>query len=174
MISQKLSIRRATSDDDSLIADIGARTFETAFGADNRLDDMEQYLSMNFSKTYIRAQLSDPSSIFLLAYEDCKAVGYVMLCVSKKPISVTGTKPIELVRLYIEEEIIGKGYGSALMSSCLEEAEKNGHRTIWLGVWQKNLRAIMFYEKWEFTKVGTKEFILGSDLQHDYIMARPV
>ena len=36
---------------------------------------------------------------------------------------------------------------------------------IWLGVWEKNLRAIRLYEKWGFKKVGTKEFILGSDLQ---------
>ena len=174
MISQKLSIRRATPGDASLIADIGAITFEASFGADNRLEDMEQYLSLSFSKVHIEAQLADPSSIFLLAYEDCKAVGYVMLRVSKKPISVIGTKPVELVRLYIEEEIIGKGYGSALMNSCLKEAKKNEHRTIWLGVWEKNLRAIRFYEKWGFTKVGTKEFVLGNDLQNDHIMARPV
>jgi ribosomal protein S18 acetylase RimI-like enzyme len=174
MISQKLSIRRATPNDASLIADIGAITFEASFGADNRLEDMKQYLSLSFSKAHIEAQLADPSSIFLLAYEDCKVVGYVMLRVSKKPISVIGTKPVELVRLYIEEEIIGKGYGSALMNFCLKEAKKNGHRTIWLGVWEKNLRAIRFYEKWGFAKVGIKKFVLGSDLQNDHIMARPV
>ena len=174
MISQKLKIRRATIDDAILIASLGARTFEASFGADNRLEDMEQYLSLSFSETHIEAQLSDLSSIFLLAYEKCKAVGYVMLRVSKKPISVNGSKPVELVRLYIEEEIIGKGYGSALMNSCLEEAKKKGHRTIWLGVWEKNLRAIRFYEKWGFKKVDTKDFVLGSDLQHDHIMARPI
>jgi ribosomal protein S18 acetylase RimI-like enzyme len=174
MFSQKISIRRATPDDASLIANIGARTFEASFRADNRLEDMERYLSLSFSKAHIAAQLADPSSIFLLAYEECKAVGYVMLRASKKPISVTGTKPVELVRFYVEEEIIGKGYGSALMNSCLEEAKKNGYRTIWLGVWEKNLRAIGFYEKWGFTKVGTKSFVLGSDLQNDHIMARPV
>lgn len=174
MIIHKFSIRRARPDDASLITEIGASTFEASFGADNRLEDMEQYLSLSFSKAHIDAQLADPSSIFLLAYEDCKAVGYVMLRVSKNPISVTGTKPVELVRLYIDEEIIGKGYGSALMNFCLKEAKKNGHRTIWLGVWEKNLRAIRFYEKWGFTKVGTKEFVLGSDVQNDHIMARPV
>ncbi len=174
MISQKLSIRRATPDDSSLIADIGAITFEASFGANNRLEDMEQYLSLSFSKAHIEAQLAEPSTIFLLAYEDCKAVGYVMLRVSKKPMPVIGPKPVELVRLYIEEEIIGKGYGSALMNSCLKEAKKNGRRTIWLGVWEKNLRAIRFYEKWGYTKLGTKEFVLGSDLQNDHIMARPV
>ena len=174
MISQKFSICRATPDDSSLIADIGASTFEASFGANNRLEDMEQYLSLSFSKAHIEVQLAEPSTIFLLAYEDCKAVGYVMLRVSKKPMVVIGPKPVELVRLYIEEEIIGKGYGSALMNSCLKEAKKNGRRTIWLGVWEKNLRAIRFYEKWGFTKLGTKEFVLGSDLQNDHIMARPV
>lgn len=97
-----------------------------------------------------------------------------MLRVSKGPVPVTGTKPVELVRIYIEEEFIGKGYGPALMKSCLEEAKSNGHRMIWLGVWEKNLRAIRFYEKWGFTIVGTKEFILGRDLQNDHIMARPI
>ena len=174
MINQKLSIRRATPDDAGLIADLGARTFEASFGADNRPEDMEQYISLNFSETHIAAQLSDPSSIFLLAYAECQAVGYVMLRAGKKPVSVTGTKPVELVRLYVEEELKGRGYGSALMNSGLEEAKKNGHHTIWLGVWEKNLQAIRFYEKCGFTIVGTKEFVLGSDLQHDHIMARPV
>lgn len=174
MISQKLSIRRATLDDASLIADIGARTFEVSFRTDNRMKDMEQYLSLSFSKTHIEAQLADPSSVFLLAYEDSKAVGYAMLRASKKPNSVNGTKAVELVRIYVEKEIIGKGYGSALMDFCLEEAKKNGYHTIWLGVWEKNLRAIRFYGTWGFTKVGTKEFVLGSDLQTDHIMARPV
>lgn len=174
MISQKISIHRATPDDASLIAALGARTFEASFGVDNRPEDMEQYLSQNFSEAHIEAQLADPSSVFLLVYDDSKAVGYAMLRLSKKPVSVTGTKPVELVRIYVEKEIIREGYGSTLMNSCLEEAKKNGHRTIWLGEWEKNLRAIRFYRKWGFTKVGTKEFVLGNDLQKDHIMARPV
>jgi ribosomal protein S18 acetylase RimI-like enzyme len=174
MNSQTLRIHQATPDDAELIARIGARTFEASFGADNRPEDMERYLSRSFSKVYIAAQLADPSSIFLLAHKEGKAVGYLMLRESKKPISVTGTKPVELVRLYVEEESIGKGYGSALMNACLETAKKNGYGTIWLGVWEKNLRAIGFYEKWGFTKIGKKDFVLGSDLQKDHIMARPV
>jgi len=174
MIIQKLNIRRATPEDASLIADIGVRTFEDSFGPDNRLEDMEQYLSMSFSKVHIEAQLSDPASVFLLAYENEKAVGYVMLRMSKTPNAVSGANPVELVRFYVEAKSIGKGYGSALMDACLEEAKKDRHRTIWLGVWEKNQQAIRFYEKWGFTKVGTKEFVLGSDLQNDHIMARPI
>jgi ribosomal protein S18 acetylase RimI-like enzyme len=174
MIIPKLNIRRATTDDVVVIADIGARTFEASFGADNRLKDMQQYLALSFSPAYLESQLSDPASIFLLAYEDDRIVGYAMLRKSKKPVSVPDPKPIELVRFYVEADIIGKGYGSALMHVCLQEAQKNGHRTIWLGVWEKNQRAIRFYRKWGFTKVGTQEFVLGSDLQNDHILARPV
>lgn len=174
MTRQKLIIHRATRRDAGLIADLGHRTFKASFGADNRPEDMEQYLSLNFSKAHIEEQLSDPASIFLLAHKNARAVGYAMLYTGDTPESIPGTKPVELVRFYIEAEIIGKGYGSALMQLCLETAQKNGHRTIWLGVWEKNLRAIRFYEKLGFRKVGTKEFILGSDLQKDHIFARPV
>lgn len=170
----ELNIQPASPDDAGIIADMGARTFEAAFRADNRPEDMQQYLSLNFSPARIKEQLSDPASIFLLAYENDRTVGYAMLRKSKKPVSISGPKPVELVRFYVEAGIIGKGYGSALMKSCLEEAKKSGHRTIWLGVWEKNRRAIKFYQKWGFTKVGFQKFVLGSDLQNDHILARSV
>ena len=174
MANQKLTLRRATRRDAGLIADLGYRTFKASFWADNRPEDMEQYLSQNFSKARIESQLAEPDSIFFLACEKGKEIGYIMLRTAETPDSVTGTKPVELVRIYIEESIIGKGYGSAIMQSCLEAAKSDGHRTIWLGVWEKNLRAIRFYEKWGFKKVGTQKFVLGSDVQNDYILARPI
>ncbi|MFA9491557.1 MAG: GNAT family N-acetyltransferase, partial [Anaerolineales bacterium] len=83
-------------------------------------------------------------------------------------------KPIELVRIYVEEEVVGQGLGSALMKACLEEIKTNGLGTIWLAVWQKNQRAIDFYKRWGFEKVGVKEFVVGSDVQDDFIMERSV
>jgi ribosomal protein S18 acetylase RimI-like enzyme len=168
----ELKIQRATPDDAGVIADMGARTFEAAFGADNRPEDMQQYLSLNFSPARIKEQLSDPAATFLLVCENKKPVGYAVLRVSKNHISKIDPDAVELVRFYVESEIIGRGYGSALMRACLEEALQNGHRTIWLGVWEKNQRAIRFYRKWGFTKMGTQEFILGSDLQRDYVLVR--
>jgi ribosomal protein S18 acetylase RimI-like enzyme len=58
------------------------------------------------------------------------------------------------------------------MRACLEEARKMGHATIWLGVWEKNERAIRFYDKWGFRKIGEKQFVLGRDVQTDFIMER--
>jgi ribosomal protein S18 acetylase RimI-like enzyme len=40
----------------------------------------------------------------------------------------------------------------------------------WLGVWEKNLRAIRFYEKNDFVKFGQHIFHLGDDPHTDVMM----
>jgi ribosomal protein S18 acetylase RimI-like enzyme len=120
----------------------------------------------------IERELADPLSIFLLAYQDKRPVGYARLSVGRKPDFVESPDPIELVRIYVETNLIGSGYGSALMQACLEAAQRAGYRSIWLGVWERNVRAIKFYEKWGFKKLGDQEFILGKDIQNDWVMGR--
>jgi ribosomal protein S18 acetylase RimI-like enzyme len=41
-------------------------------------------------------------------------------------------------------------------------------------VWQINLRAITFYERAGFARVGEQTFMLGDDPQTDFVLARPV
>ena len=46
--------------------------------------------------------------------------------------------------------------------------------TLWLGVWERNVRAQAFYRKQGFTVVGSQIFRLGSDPQRDLVMAKGV
>jgi ribosomal protein S18 acetylase RimI-like enzyme len=41
---------------------------------------------------------------------------------------------------------------------------------VWLGVWENNPRALAFYQKFGFNKVGHHVFQLGNDPQHDWIL----
>jgi len=43
---------------------------------------------------------------------------------------------------------------------------------VWLGVWEKNNRAISFYKKWGFEKFGEHSFTLGDDIQNDWLMKK--
>jgi diamine N-acetyltransferase len=172
MQDRHLVIRRAALEDAALIAEFGARTFEATFGADNRPQDIRQYIAENFSPQQIERELVDPSSIFLLAYEDERLIGYAKLCDGEKPDFVNSPDPIELVRIYVESNLIGAGYGSAIMQACLDAAQDAGYHSIWLGVWEKNLRAIKFYKKWGFVELGTHVFILGEDAQNDLVLGR--
>ena len=56
------------------------------------------------------------------------------------------------------------------MQASIKEAKDKGFDCLWLGVWENNKRAILFYEKWGFNKVGSHVFMLGKDAQNDFIM----
>jgi ribosomal protein S18 acetylase RimI-like enzyme len=169
-------IRHAVVDDAQLLAELGARTFSETFAADkrNRPEDIAAYLASSFGQGQQGAELSDSRSTFLIAEVDGVAVGYAKLRTGRAPRGVTGEKPTELVRLYVSQEWHGRGIGPALMRACIDEAKRRGYRTLWLGVWEHNQRALAFYRKWEFREAGQHIFQLGDDPQTDILMERSV
>jgi diamine N-acetyltransferase len=169
-----LMVRRASLEDASLLAELGARTFSETFAADNTPHDMTAYLAANFNLAQQTAQLNDRASTFLIAEVTGLAVGYAQLHAGAPAEGVAGPRPIELVRLYVSSEWLGRGVGEALMRACVDEARQTGHGTIWLGVWEQNGRAQAFYRKWDFHAVGEHVFQLGSDAQRDILMERAV
>jgi GNAT superfamily N-acetyltransferase len=170
----RLTIRRATPADAPLLAAIGAAAFVDTFAADNRAEDMEAYLAEAFGERVQRAELTDPDCTVFFAELDGQTVGYTMLREGDVPECVGDAGAIEVARLYAMQRWIGTGVGAALMQRCLDEAAGRGRMTIWLGVWERNARAIAFYRRWQFADVGSQTFQLGSDLQTDRIMARRV
>lgn len=167
-----LTIRRGTLADAALLSELGARTFSETFAAANTPEDMAKYVATSFSLAQQTSELEDPASIFLIAEVDGRAAGYAKLHDGEPEKGVKGTNPIELVRLYVSRDWLGRGIGEQLMRACIEEAEQAGHETIWLGVWERNGRAQAFYRKWNFRTVGEHVFQLGSDLQRDIVMER--
>lgn len=167
-----VTTRRANSDDANLLAELGARTFRETFAADNTREDMAAYLASSFNLAQQTAELAHPASTFMIAEVDGVAAGYAKLLAGEPAEGIEGAKPIELVRLYVLREWLGRGVGEALMRACLDEARKAGYETLWLGVWERNERAKAFYRKWDFRAVGEHMFQLGSDPQRDILMER--
>jgi GNAT superfamily N-acetyltransferase len=157
-----------------LLAELGARTFSETFAADNTPEDMAAYLAASFNPAQQTAELTDPASTFLIAEVGGLAAGYARLQAGGPAEGIEGAKPVELVRLYVLREWLGRGVGGALMDACVAEARRAGHGTIWLGVWERNGRAQAFYRKWNFRAVGEHVFQLGSDPQTDILMERAV
>jgi ribosomal protein S18 acetylase RimI-like enzyme len=165
-----VTIRRATSQDTALLADLGARAFSVAFAKDNTPEDMADYLQNNFSHEKIAAELADADSTFFIAETEQQACGYAKLKKGELPVSVSNSNTIELERLYTLPEYFGKGVGEALMKTCFDDAKQSGFEAVWLGVWEHNLRARAFYRKLGFREIGDKIFQLGSDTQTDKVM----
>lgn len=168
------NIRYGTPSDNALLAEIGAETFYDSFAEQNTSGNIAAYLSASFSPEKQALELNDPASKFLILEMEGQVAGYARVDFGHAPESVMGQRPMELARIYARKAWIGKGIGAQLMQACLGEAKQAGCDVVWLGVWKMNPRAIAFYKKWGFVKVGAQEFRLGDDVQHDLIMARPV
>jgi diamine N-acetyltransferase len=169
-----LTIRRGTLADAGLLSELGARTFSETFAADNTPEDLAAYVATSFNLARQTSELEDPASTFLIAEVEGHAAGYAKLHDGEPEKGVEGPNPVELVRLYVSRDWLGRGIGEQLMRACIDEARQAGHETIWLGVWERNSRAQAFYRKWNFRTVGEHMFQLGSDLQRDILMERPL
>ena len=77
---------------------------------------------------------------------------------------------VELWRIYVDHSIHGFGIGRLLLSKVSKAASAMSSNQIWLGVWEKNLHAISFYEKHGFIVVGSQEFFIGAEVHNDIVM----
>lgn len=173
-LTHELGIRRATASDAALVAELGRRTFTDTFASDNTPEDMAAFLAATFGPELQRRETEDPAVAVLLAERAGSPVAYAMLREGEAPEGVTGPAPIELARFYVDRSGHGQGIAARLMACVLETAAARGARTLWLGVWERNARAIAFYRKQGFEDVGSHAFVLGSDIQTDRLMQRPI
>ncbi len=155
-----------------MLAELAARTFYEAFASANTPENMQAYISEAFTVSQLSAEISDPGATFLIAEVDGSPQGYAKLYAGEAPPCIDGPSPVEISRIYIDQTCLGTGLGPALMQACLDEARRAGHQVIFLGVWERNLRAQAFYRKWGFEKVGDHVFQMGDDPQNDWIMMR--
>ena len=164
-------VRIATNKDAALIADLSRDTFYNAFAPFNTKEDMDKFMDEVFTREKLMAELNQPGNIFLLAYTGDNVAGYVRLRDRNIPEDSPGTdNTIEIARIYTVTSEIARGIGTALMQECISIAKEKQRDYIWLGVWEKNDKAIRFYERFGFKKFGEHEFVLGNDRQTDWLM----
>jgi ribosomal protein S18 acetylase RimI-like enzyme len=168
----ELAIRYATENDAALIADISRQTFYETFAPLNVKKNMDIFMNVQFTKGRLMLEVGHPENIFLLAYNNNEVAGYVKLRDSRLPKGLNSKNALEIARLYAMPDMIGKGVGKALMQKSIELALKKKKDVIWLGVWKENKKAIDFYTNWGFAIFGECDFVLGNDLQKDWLMKK--
>jgi len=166
------TIRTATADDADALAALGTRTFQETFSKDNTAEDMALYLAEHFGGELQRAELLDRTVDFLLLEARGLPAGYVKL--RRGAASNRARWPLEICRFYLDRQWHGSGAALELMEAVHALAVRDGHDELWLAVWEHNARAIRFYQKHGFARVGEQLFRLGADVQTDWLMARAV
>jgi diamine N-acetyltransferase len=165
-------IRLAGKEDAELIADLSRQTFIDTFAPQNTEEDMDLFMNEQFTKEALIKEVGAEGNIFLLAFINDDVAGYVRMREGKERPELADKTAIEIARIYAVKNRIGKGTGSELMQKCIDIAIEKGKQVIWLGVWEKNQVAIDFYTKWGFEIFGEQDFLLGNDLQTDWLMKK--
>jgi diamine N-acetyltransferase len=169
----KIQIREAGVSDAALIADLSRKTFFETFASQNTKADMDLFLNEQFSKEMLMAQVGKKDHHFFLAYHQEAVAGYVFLKMDV-PENSEQERTLEIARIYVSDSFIGKGIGKALMQTAFQFARTQKAEQVKLAVWEHNLRAIRFYESFGFIRSGIQVFLLGTDVQHDFVMHRSV
>ena len=169
---EDLVIRRARDDDAERLAEFARRTFVETFAPDNTAEDMAMHVASAFGTGIQLRQIRDPGMVTLLAELGPTLAGFAQVRNGERPACVTGDSPVELWRFYVDRPVHGRGIAQALMRAVDHNAVELGGRTLWLGVWERNPRAIAFYAKCGFVDVGEHAFIFGTEEQTDRVMAR--
>lgn len=169
-----IAIKRALPSEAGLIADLSRSTFHDTFAAFNTEADMEKFMREKFTRQQLMAELLLPTDHFFIAWDGDRAVGYTRLRENNNPPALEGKETIEIARIYAIKEAIGKGVGKALMENSLRVGRSLGKEIAWLGVWEHNQTAIRFYRKWGFERFSEHPFVLGDDVQTDWLMKKPL
>ena len=171
---ESILIRAGFESDAAALAAFAARTFEETFGADNRPDDLRAHLSNAFGRLQQTQELLNPNMVTLLAHQHEILVAFAQVQRKDPPPCVSAQRPIELHRFYVDRPAHGKGIAHQLMSAVHKVARSFGGTHLWLGVWERNPRAIAFYKKVGFTDCGSTVYHVGPDPQIDRVMIAPL
>lgn len=167
-------IRRATADDAAPLAAFAGRAFADTYRELSDPDEITDYVAEHFQADVMAAVVADPACTTLLAFVGGQLAGYAIVKDTPAPACVVTPAPLKLWRLYLAESYIGQGLGARLMAAVHEQARERGARTLWLGVYDRNVRAVRFYERFGFSKVGGQEFLFGGQVYIDPVYAAPV
>ena len=169
-----MRVRRATIDDVGALSAVGRRVFGQTFAPENTPEDLQAYLDSAYIEARQREEIADPAIDTLLLEEHGDLIAFAQLRDGPAGDGVTGQRPLELWRFYVDFAWHGRGVAQTLMTSVEEAARARAADMLWLGVWERNVRAQAFYRKQGFTVVGSQIFVLGSDPQRDLIMAKEI
>lgn len=154
------------------LARVARQSFLDAFLPTNNAADVTDYADRFLNAESFLQQLSHPAYFTLGVFLQDRLIGYTQMHLNRD--EVYEGVDLELKRFYLLEEFHGKGYAELMMKACEDQACILGYSQFWLGVWEKNFKALRFYQKQGFEKVSAHDFVMGRETQTDFILMKSI
>lgn len=169
---ENIVLKKVSLKESDQLQKIGRQTFSETFSTFNTEENMKEYLEKEFSDEKLNIELADPNSEFYFAILNEKVIGYLKINLGQSQTEIKDANALEIERIYVLKEFQGKMVAPLLFEKALEISKKKNMDYLWLGVWEKNERAIRFYRKNGFVEFDKHLFRLGNDEQTDLMMKR--
>ncbi|MBA9029016.1 GNAT family N-acetyltransferase [Peribacillus huizhouensis] len=167
-----VKIKKCNRDDLQILQEISIETFNDTFKNQNSPENMKAYLERAFNSNQLEKELSNISSEFFFICFNKELAGYLKVNINDAQSEKMGDESLEIERIYIRYKFQRKGFGKYLINKAMEIALRQNKKIIWLGVWEKNKKAIDFYKKIGFVQTEAHSFYLGDEEQIDVIMSK--
>ena len=159
-----LEIRLAKKEDAPFIAFLGRITFTETFGHFFRdQQDLLDYNNLTFSVEKIENGIEKPNNVFWIAFVNRLPVGYAKLKLNSKSEFMESKNICQLQKIYVLKDFLSMRIGFELQNSLMKKAQGLKFKEIWLSVLNSNERAINFYRKNGFEKIGNHDFQIGKE-----------
>ena len=166
------SFHKCTHEDVYTLQEISCKTFRETFADTNSPEELQEFLDKAYDVEKLKEELVNGNSQFYFLYFNGALAGYLKLNEAPSQTEINDKNSLEIQRLYLLREFQGKGLGKELMDKAIELAKAGEKKYVWLGVWEHNEKALAFYKKYGFYKIGSHSFFVGSDEQTDDIMRK--
>lgn len=167
-----LKFEKCKVDSLGLLIEVSKETFISTFKDSNTEENLKEYIEKAFSREKMLSEVLNENSVFYILYNEKIPVGYLKLNEGEGQSDIKDSNSIEIERIYIVKELQNKGIGKMLLDKAIEFALYKNKDYIWLGVWEKNEKAIAFYKKNDFKIISQHSFFMGEEEQLDYIMKK--
>src|SRR5690606_29366635 len=163
-------IRKANFADLNSLVNMARISFIQAFTEGNKIENVNTYLEEAFTEEQFMDEMENPASVFFLLEVNGDLAGYAKVNFVPAQTDLHDNSSLEVARLYLLENYVGIGLGKILLDHTINFAKLNRKKYLWLGVWEKNARAIKFYEKNGLSIFSSHPFAFGDELQPDRLV----
>lgn len=168
-----MNLRLATPEDAQALALVGSATFLESYALNLPGHEIVRHTPKAHAPEVYGRWLRDPAcAVWIVEVGEGTVVGYSVLTPCDLP--EFHRDDLELRRIYLLSRFQGAGMGRRMVEAVADEARRRGARRLLLGVYGENQKALGFYERMGFRSVGTREFVVGSKVCSDYVLARPL
>jgi diamine N-acetyltransferase len=162
-------IRKAEERDASSLAAVSIEVWVNTYLRDGVGAVFADYVLAEFTAQKFRNAIGDPDLSIWVSENRTGIDGFVTVCSTATP-PLPDCSPLEITTLYVQPRHQSGGRGSALLRHALDHCRRIGGENAWLTVEVQNRRAIDFYLRHGFTRIGSTDFVIADQAYENHVM----